>query len=80
VAGVASPRTIEIPGERATGVGDSVGCGDAYLAILVHGLTLGWDLAACGKAASRWAAAVASARGATPWFSEEQVEDLLEAA
>jgi fructokinase len=73
-------RTIEIPGEHATGAGDNIGCGDAYLAILVHGLTLGWDLAACGRAASRWAAAVAGVRGATPWFSEDQVEDLLEAA
>jgi len=73
-------RTIEIAGERAPGGGDNVGCGDAYLAILVHGLTLGWDLAACGRAASRWAAAVAGVRGATPWFSEEQVEELLEAA
>ena len=75
-----TPRTIEISGERAATGGDNVGCGDAYLAILVHGLTLGWDLAACGRAASRWAAAVAGVRGATPWFSEEQVEELLEAA
>src|SRR5204862_456837 len=61
-------RTIEIAGDRAPGsIGDNVGCGDAYLAILVHGLTLGWDLAACGRAASRWAAAVAGVRGATPW-------------
>jgi fructokinase len=80
LAGEPRPRTIEIPGEIAATPGDNIGCGDAYLAILIHGLTLGWDLAACGRAASRWAAAVAGARGATPWFSEEQVEDLLEAA
>ena len=73
-------RTIEIAAVTAPGGGDNVGCGDAYLAILVHGLTLGWDLAACGRAASRWAAAVAGVHGATPWFSEEQVEELLEAA
>lgn len=73
-------RTIEIAGAPADAGGDNVGCGDAYLAILVHGLTLGWDLATCGRIASRWAAAVAGVRGATPWFSEEQVEDLLEAA
>jgi fructokinase len=71
---------IEIPGAPAAQGGDHVGCGDAYLAILVHGMTLGWDLAASGRAASRWAAAVAGARGATPTFSEEQIADLLEGA
>ncbi|MCX5745600.1 MAG: PfkB family carbohydrate kinase [Proteobacteria bacterium] len=71
---------IEIPGVRATPGGDNVGCGDAYLAILVHTMTLGWDLAACGHAASRWAAAVASARGATPSFEDAHILDLLEPA
>jgi len=65
---------------RAAAGGDNVGCGDAYLAILVHGMTLGWDLATSGRAASRWAAAVAGVRGATPRFSDEQIDDLLEAA
>jgi fructokinase len=69
---------IEIPGVRAGPGGDNVGCGDAYLAILVHGMTLGWDLARTGRAASRWAAAVAEARGATPHFSDERIADLLE--
>jgi fructokinase len=66
VAGVASG-----PG------GDNVGCGDAYVAILVHGMTLGWDLATSGAAASRWASAVAGARGATPLFSDDQIDELL---
>jgi len=69
--------TIEVPGVRARAVGDNVGCGDAYLAILVHGMTLGWDLATSARAASRWAAEVASVRGATPTFDDAQVEDLL---
>lgn len=69
---------IEVPAERAPSGGDNVGCGDAYLAILVHGLTLGWDLETSGRAAARWAAAVAGVRGATPDFSDEQIEDLLE--
>jgi fructokinase len=73
-------HAIEIPGEPAGVGGDHVGCGDAYLAILVHGMTCGWDLETSGRAASRWAAAVAGMRGATPWFSEEQAADLLEAA
>jgi fructokinase len=71
--------SIEIPARRAAPGGDNVGCGDAYLAILVHGMTLGWDLATSGRAAARWAAAVAGVRGATPEFSEEQIADLLEA-
>ena len=71
-------RAIEIAGTSAKPGGDNVGCGDAFLAILVHGMTLGWDFAQCGRAASRWAAAVAEVRGATPWFDEARVADLLE--
>jgi fructokinase len=69
---------IRIPGFPARPGGDNVGCGDAYLAVLVHGLTSGWDLARSGRAASRYAAAVASERGATPLFEPEQVAALLE--
>ncbi len=75
-----SGAAIEIAGVRARAKGDNVGCGDAYLAILVHGMTLGWDLARSGRAASRWAAAVAECRGATPRFSDEQIDDLLESS
>ncbi len=57
--------------------GDNVGCGDAYLAILVHGITMGWDLETSGRAASRWAATVASRRGATPVLTEEEIEHAL---
>ena len=71
---------IEVPAAPSTPGGDNVGCGDAYLAILVHGLTSGWDLETSGAAAARYAAAVASVRGATPMFSDEQLEDLLELA
>jgi len=71
-------RAIEIAGTPAKPGGDNIGCGDAFLAILVHGMTLGWDFAECGRAASRWAAAVAEVHGATPWFDEERVADLLE--
>ena len=74
----AASRPIEIAGTPAKPGGDNVGCGDAFLAILVHGMTLGWDFAQSGRAASRWAAAVAEVRGATPWFDEARVADLLE--
>ena len=68
---------ISIAGVRALPGGDNVGCGDAYLAILVLGMTMGWDLESSGHAASRYAAAVAGVRGATPLFTDEQVAELL---
>ncbi len=68
---------ITIPGVHAAVAGDNVGCGDAYLAILVLGMTMGWDLAASGHAAARYAAAVAEARGATPLFDDERIALLL---
>jgi fructokinase len=71
-------RAIEIAAVPARPGGDNVGCGDAYLAILVHGMTLGWDLATSGRAAARWAAAVAAVRGATPRFEAVEIDDLLE--
>ena len=69
---------IEVAGVRAPPGGDNVGCGDAYLAILVLGMTMGWDLPTCGRAASRWAAAVAGARGATPELTGAQIAELRE--
>jgi fructokinase len=71
---------LEIPGVAATAGGDNVGCGDAYLALLLFGMTCGWDLAMSGRVASRWAAAVAGVRGATPLFDDDRIAELLEAA
>jgi fructokinase len=73
----AEDRVIEVEGVAARPGGDAVGCGDAYLAILVHGAISGWDLDDSGPAASRWAAEVASRRGATPRFEEELIAALL---
>lgn len=70
----------EIAATPAEPGGDNVGCGDSYLAILVYGLTSGWDLETSGNAASRWAAAVAGKRGATPVFEDDRIADLLEIA
>jgi fructokinase len=70
-------RAIDVAGVRARPGGDNVGCGDAFLAILVLGMTLGWDLEACGRVACRWAAAVAEVRGATPRFADDRVDELL---
>ena len=74
----AEGRVIEVAPTAARRGGDHVGCGDAYLAILVHGALSGWNLEDTGPAASRWAAEVASHRGATPLFDEELVAALLE--
>ena len=71
---------IEIPGVPAAPGGDNVGCGDAYLALLLFGMTSGWDLAQSGRVASRWAAAVAGVRGATPAFDVDRIAELLEEA
>jgi fructokinase len=71
---------IEIAGAPSAPGGDNVGCGDAYLALLIFGMTSGWDLAASGRVASRWAAAVAGVRGATPRFDDERIAELLEVA
>lgn len=68
---------VTIDGVQSKPGGDNVGCGDAFVAILVHGMTLGWDLQTSGDAASRWAAAVAGERGATPLFSDERIDELL---
>ena len=68
---------LRVEGVQAPPGGDNVGCGDAFVAILVHGMTLGWDLQTCGEAACRWAAAVAGVRGATPMFSDAQIDELL---
>lgn len=69
---------VEIAGVPARPGGDNVGCGDAFLAILIHGLTSGWELTTSGHAASRYAAAVAGEIGATPLFDPELVGSWLE--
>lgn len=58
--------TLDVPAATARPGGDNVGCGDAYLAGLVHGLLHGWPWPRIGRLASALAAEVASARGATP--------------
>jgi fructokinase len=61
---------IEVRAHPARPGGDNVGCGDAYVAVLCHGLVAGWPVGEIGEAASRWAAGVASIRGATPDVDE----------
>jgi len=74
---VGRDQTVEIAGVAARPGGDNVGCGDAWLAVLVHGITQGWPLARAGAIASRWAAEVASHRGATPDFPADLISTIL---
>jgi fructokinase len=64
------------PLERAADA-DNVGCGDAYVAVLVHGLLSGWDLPASASAASKWAGVVAGRSGATPIFDDELIASII---
>src|SRR6202012_4445201 len=62
---------IAIAGLPAPAGGGKKGCGVASLALFVFGMTSGWALPLCGQVASRWAAAVAGVRGATPLFDDD---------
>lgn len=63
---------VEVPATNSLPGGDNVGCGDAYVAVLTAGTILGWSLEMIGRVASRWSAVVASKRGATPPFSDDE--------
>jgi fructokinase len=70
---------VAVAGVASAAGGDNVGCGDAYLAVLVHGATAGWSLARTGSVASAWAGAVAGRRGGTPAFTGDEIAGLLAA-
>ncbi|MFO0567433.1 MAG: PfkB family carbohydrate kinase [Polyangiaceae bacterium] len=70
-------KPLAVAGFPARAGGDNVGCGDAFLALLLHGLRTGCELEGAARVASRWAAEVASVRGATPRFSPDLVARLL---
>lgn len=59
--------------------GDNVGCGDAWLAGLVHGIVADLPLPQAAAIGSRLAAAVASHRGATPDFPAATISWMLAA-
>jgi fructokinase len=68
---------VEVPAIDAAPGGDNVGCGDAYVAVLAHGLVRDWPLGEIGAVASRWAAHVAGVRGATPDLDAATIARLL---
>lgn len=67
---------IEVPAIDATPGGDNVGCGDAYVAVLAHGVARGWALGDIAGVAARWAGHVACVRGATPDLDPDTIARL----
>jgi adenosine kinase len=59
----ASGQRTPVAGERAAAVVDPTGCGDAFRAALLHGLSRGWDLVRCAQAGNRLGAAKIAVSG-----------------
>ena len=73
------PRTAEQPGISVT-VADTVGAGDAFAAALLYHLLRAADLRRAAAAANRYAAFVATRRGATPAVPERVLREARTAA
>jgi fructokinase len=73
----AGDEVLDVAASPARPGGDNVGCGDAYVAALTAGVVLGWPLARTGVVASRLAAFVAGARGATPTLAPADLTAIL---
>ena len=56
-------RATRVPGTPATAVLDPTGCGDAFRAALLHGLSQGWDLRRCAELGNRMGAAKIATHG-----------------
>jgi adenosine kinase len=68
-----------IPAVKATAVVDPTGCGDAYRAGLLYGLTLGWGWADCCRIASLMGSLKIAERGAqNHTATREQISSLLQ--
>lgn len=52
-----------VPGTPATAVLDPTGCGDAFRAALLHGLSQGWDLRRCAELGNHMGAAKIATHG-----------------
>lgn len=53
----------KVPGVQASAVLDPTGCGDAFRAALLHGLSQGWDLRRCADLGNRMGAAKIATHG-----------------
>ncbi len=60
-----SGEQLAVRPERRVDVVDTVGAGDAFAAVLIHGLTAGWSLARTLQRAQSFASEVVGVRGAT---------------
>lgn len=59
----ADGQRYEIPCVKATEIVDPTGCGDAYRAGLLYGMSKGWDWPTCGRLASTMGAIKVASRG-----------------
>jgi fructokinase len=73
---VSHAETVEHAGFRVK-VEDAVGAGDAFTACLAHHYWRGRSLKETSEAANRFAAWVATQRGATPPISPDQLQNIL---
>jgi fructokinase len=69
-------QIVDQPGEKVNLV-DTVGCGDAFCAALIHGLLTGKPLKQIAHDASRIGAFVATCSGATPDWPDELKQELV---
>jgi fructokinase len=69
---------VEVPAGRSGREGDNIGCGDAYVAVVTHGLVHNWPLGDIGAVAAGWSARVASERGACPDLDDDTIARLLD--
>ncbi len=71
----ADGQCFDIPPVKADDVVDPTGCGDAYRAGLLYGISRGWDWPTCGRLASVMGAIkIASRGGQNHKPSKEQIE------
>ena len=66
----------EVPGFKVKVV-DTVGAGDAFSAVFLHGIEQGWDAHLTGRFANAVGALVASRPGATPEWHIEECRSML---
>lgn len=59
----ADGQRFEVPCVKASSIVDPTGCGDAYRAGLLYGITNGWDWPTCGRLASTMGAIKIASRG-----------------
>lgn len=59
----ADGQRYDIPCVKADSIVDPTGCGDAYRAGLLYGISLGWDWITCGRLASTMGAIKIASRG-----------------